>query len=198
MLRGHKVPPPTLRPATRDIPSLLPKSLGGRGNPCCGDTLKCGSTRSWVLSRSGHRFCSLLGSCVKKKKKNDQPTKKKPHKSVSASVPQAQRDGIRVVGNTDCFCRGKGSIHTLTEANFQLAACLNFPQSCSSQALGCYICSEMAVMKSTFLPRERPELPSMCSQHLISRLPGGASQRSCLRNFFERAGLQLVLFRWYF
>lgn len=57
--------------------------------------------------------------------------------------------GIQVVGNTGCFCRVKGSVHILCQATLQLVACFNFLQYCSSQALGCHICSGGAVKKST-------------------------------------------------
>lgn len=43
-----------------------------------------------------------------------------------------------------------------------------------------------------------PKLLSTWSWCLLSRLPWGASQRGCLRNFFERAGLQPILYRGYF
>lgn len=59
--------------------------------------------------------------------------------------------GIQVTGNTGCFCRVKSSVHILCQAILQLAACLNFLQYCSPQALGFHICSEGAVKKSTFL-----------------------------------------------
>lgn len=111
---------------------------------------------------------------------------KKKKKAFSASAPQAQM--VSRLSET-----------LATFAIFQLAACLNFPWYCSPQALGCHVCSDRAVMKSTFLPRGQPELPSVCSQHLISRLPRGMSQRSWkFRNFSEGPGLQVVLFRGYF
>lgn len=180
---------PTLGPDTCDIPNLLP--ISHIGNPCCGETLKCCFARNWVLSKSGHTFCSPLGSCVKK-------TNKQTNQPFSTSVLQAQRDAIQVVRDTVGFCRGKGSIHTLSQA---ISACCLFklsPVLLSPQALGRNICSERAVMKSTLLPRARPELPSVCSQHPICSLPREENRSSCLRNLFERAGLQLVLFRGYF
>lgn len=72
-------------------------------------------------------------------------------------------------------------------SNNLLACCLfKLPQYCCPQALGHRVCSERAVMKPTFLPRTWSELPSMYSQHPVSRLPKGTSQRSCLRNFFGK------------
>lgn len=111
---------PTLGPDTCDIPNLL--SISHIGNPCCGETLKCCFARNWVLSKSGHTFCSPLGSCVKQTNKQTnrfQPVSFKHREMLS-----------RLSETPSTFAEAK-AVYTPYLKQSQLAACLNFPQYCS-------------------------------------------------------------------
>lgn len=159
---------------------------------CCGETLTRCFARIWVVSKSGHTFSNLSGSCVKKEKKKE---KKRCH---FQSVPPKHRE--MVSRNTICFCRGIGSMNTLSPAVLQVDACLDLTRCGSPPALGCCVCPDGTILQSTFhhSPQSTTGAPQLVSWCQLPRLLRGASQRSCLRNFFERAGCQLVLHGGYF
>lgn len=128
-------PPPTLRPDTCDVPSHLSTNLRSRGSLLWGnfDMLFCRDLG--ILSPiPGHKF---QGAMWGKRKKD----------TVFSPCLHPQRDDVQ---KYHLLLQRQRQYKHLISNNLLGGACLNFTQCGSPESLGCHICSERAVLKSTF------------------------------------------------